>query len=220
MPNRSRRSAEDRAEARRRSRQAARGLDTDEQNDEDQEAPAAKAGAAGGSFLTRLFPPAPPIPGKGDPLAGFTYEGPMRGWVAGLYLLAHNPVPWLGIAAVWTVGRLLTTATPLGIIATLVSFGAVILAGWIGWQRPWLFGLVASVVGMAVYSLIMAILLPQFTTKYGSPPGVWVYFMAYETLSFQPLFGIIAGWYGGYLRRRAASTPRSDANARGGRRKR
>lgn len=220
MPNRSRRSADDRAEARRRARLAARDLDTEEQNDVEEEAPAAGKATGGGSFLTRLFPPAPPLPGKGDPLAGFAYEGPMRSWAAGLYILAKNPVPWLGIASVWIIGRLLTTASPLGVVATLISFGSVILAGWIGWQRPWLFGLAASLVGMAVYSLIMALLLPQVTDQYGSGPAVWTNIMVFETLSFQPLFGVIAGWYGGYLRRRAASPPQGAANARGGRRKR
>lgn len=223
MSNRSRRSSEDRAEARRRARLAARQPDSDVEmeDDEGSSRAATASGGAGGSLLTRLFPPAPPLPGKPDPLASFTYTGAFRGQVAGLYLLAVNPVPWLGLGAAWGVGRILTAPSILGLVASLVSFGALILAGWMGWQRPWLFGLAASIVGMLIYAGIVAGLLGGTAQANGlSGPAVFVNALLSETIAFQPLFGVVAGWYGGYLRRRMAVTSAAAASARGGRSRR
>lgn len=220
MTNRSRRTAADRAEARRRARLAAQGRE-EELADDEEELPAredVRGRPAGGSFLTRLFPPAPPLPGKGDPLAGFTYTGPLRGVAAGLYLLAWNPVPWLGMAEVWAVSRLIIELGPIfgslaGIIASLVGFGALIAAGWIGWQRPWLFGLVASIVGVLLYAGIFAGLTIGAPTD--GTPGQWFAALTYrEAIGLQPLFGAMAGWYGGYLRRRMAAASGSDAAQR------
>ncbi|HEX2141449.1 MAG TPA: hypothetical protein VHK28_04120, partial [Candidatus Limnocylindria bacterium] len=90
MSNRSRREAEARAEARRRARYQARGVPVEEPDEEASEADErreSRAPAAGGGFLTRLFPPAPPLPNRPDPLRNFSYSGPLRGVVAGLYLL-------------------------------------------------------------------------------------------------------------------------------------
>jgi hypothetical protein len=203
MTNRSRRSAEDRAEARRRARYAAQGRE--EELDTDGTEVADDTHAEGrGSFLSRLFPPAPPLPGKPDPLAGFAYDGPLRGLVAGFYLLARQPMAWLGIGAIWAVGRLiLQFGNVIAILASLVTFGAVIAAGWVGWPRPWLFGLMASVVGILVFAAIMAALLsPPSGQSYGGWFLAWVY---NEVGGLQPLFGVLAGWYGGYLRRRMAT---------------
>jgi hypothetical protein len=215
MTNRSRRIAADRTEARRRARLAAQGRDEELSNEVEetsQEEPRARA--AGGSFLTRLFPPAPPLPGKGDPLAGFTYAGPMRGVVAGLYLLAWHPVPWLGMGAAWTIGRLGMGISPvLAIFGSLISFGTLIAAGWIGWQRPWLFGLAAAIVGIVVYSVIYAALVANAQADYGFGE-ILASSVVSETAQLQPLFGALAGWYGGYLRRRMASVPRTDAAQR------
>lgn len=224
MSNRARRSSEERAEARRRARLAARGLESDETgdaSDEQADAPGSSAVPAGGSLLSRLFPPAPPLPGKPDPLAGFTYDGPLRGPVAGLYLLATNPIPWLGIGAVWGIGRLLTTGSLLGLVASLVSFGSLIVAGWIGWQRPWLFGLMASIIGMALYAGIWASLLGGTEMVDGrGAMDVFATTIYVETISFQPLFGVVAGWYGGYLRRRMAATSPAASARRGQARRR
>ena len=224
MSNRTRRSSEERAEARRRARLAARGLESDDtgDGDETEQAAGTSGSPAGGSFLTRLFPPAPPLPGKRDPLAGFTYSGPLRGAVAGIYLLGTNPVPWLGLGAVWAVGRLLTAifaASVIGLAASLVSFGALILAGWLGWQRPWLFGLLASIIGMGFFGGLLGALVGGTAQANGASIFEVVAGTLYlETIGFQPLFGVIAGWYGGYLRRRMAATSPAASTRRRSRR--
>jgi hypothetical protein len=219
MTNRSRRSAEDRAEARRRTRYAAQGRADDSVADDEEEAEAAAPSQPSGSFLSRLFPPAPPLPGKPDPLAGFGYQGPFRGVVAGLYLLARHPVPWIGMGAVWALGRLLLVIQfdVLAILSSLIAFGALIAAGWIGWPRPWLFGVSASIFGILLYASLSAAIVgpahPRFTEG-----EVFAGSIYQEVLAFQPLFGAIAGWYGGYLRRRMAATSAS-ARARPTRRR-
>jgi hypothetical protein len=223
MTNRSRRSAADRAEARRRARLAAQGredeLDAVEASDvsEDRGAP-----PRSGTFLTRLFPPAPPLPGKPDPLAGFAYTGPLRGVVASLYLLARHPVAWIGMGAVWAAGRLALEVGPMfgpivTIASSLLAFGALIAAGWIGWPKPWLFGLMASIFGIVMYAILFGQLVGAAQTEFSV--GQVVVGSAYrEVAGLQPLFGALAGWYGGYLRRRMASAPSSAEVARGRRR--
>lgn len=150
MPNRSRRSADDRAEARRRARLAARGDEIDQENEEEAEAPSGQPGAGSGSFLSRLFPPAPPLPGRSDPMKGFAYAGPLPGVVGSLYLLSRNPLPWVVGGALWAVGQLFRSDDIIGVLALFVSFAGLIGAGWFGWQRPWLFGVAAGVVGWIV----------------------------------------------------------------------
>ncbi len=152
MSNRSRRTAEERAEARRRARRAARGDEGefDLQNEEEASGASSSAAGTGGSFLNRLFPPAPPLPGKGDPMQGFAYAGPLRGVVGSLYLLSRNPLPWILGGLLWAAGQLFRSDSIVGIVALFVSFAGLIGAGWLGWQRPWLFGLAAGVVGWLV----------------------------------------------------------------------
>jgi hypothetical protein len=212
MSNRSRRSAEDRAEARRRARYAAQGREDELPDATDEaEADAPDAQRGGGSFVTRIFPPAPPLPGMRDPLAEFRYEGPFRGVVAGLYLLARHPVPWLGMAAIWTGARLLLEfaavfgpAGPIvAIVASLVAFGALIAAGWVGWPRPWLYGLMASITGIVIFSAVTEVILAGAGVQF-SRGQVFLASAIQEVVGFQPLFGALAGWYGGYLRRRMA----------------
>jgi hypothetical protein len=146
-----------------------------------------------------------------DPLAEFRYEGPLRGVVAGLYLLARHPVPWLGMAAIWTGARLLLEfaavfgpAGPIvAIVASLVAFGALIAAGWVGWPRPWLYGLMASITGIVIFSAVTEVILAQAGVQF-SRGQVFLASAIQEVVGFQPLFGALAGWYGGYLRRRMA----------------
>ena len=185
--------------------------------DEEDAADAPAAPPPGGLF-GRLFPPAPPLPNKPDPLTGFTYQGPLRGLVAGFYLLGQHPVPWIGMGTVWAVGRLVTTSTLVGLVASLVSFGALIAAGWIGWQRPWLFGLMGSIFGILLFALIRSALIAGFTSA--DPFAEFVAAILVETAGFQPLFGVVAGWYGGYLRRRMATVPRKGSSGRGQRARR
>jgi hypothetical protein len=211
MTNRSRREAADRAEARRRARYAAQGRPEELEAgaaDEPAEAPAQR-----GSFLARLFPAAPPLPGKPDPLAGFHYAGPLRGLVAGLYLLGRHPVAWIGMGALWAVGRLiLQFGSLIAIIASLVAFGALIAAGWIGWPRPWLFGLMASIFGILLSAGIVTAVVAG-PSPYSADQWFlgWIY---NEVAGLQPLFGALAGWYGGYLRRRMAAAPSAAAAGR------
>lgn len=216
MSNRSSRiAAANRAEARRRARYIAQGRDLEGAGEQEAETPAAsRAMAPSGGFLTRLFPAAPSLPGKPDPLAGFRYTGRLRGLVSGLYLLARSPAAWVVPGGIWAVAELmfrLGIPDPLiGTVASLVAFGALIGAGWAGWQRPWAFGLAAAVLGVALFSGILgtaAVLarVPGASTAY-------IGIASQELL--QLAFGALAGWYGGYLRRRLATAPSRARSAR------
>lgn len=214
MTNRSRRSAAERAEARRRARYASQGRDDElPAEDVEDEPMRGRRSADGGTFLTRLFPPAPPLPGKPDPLAGFGYDGPFRSLAASFYLLARQPIAWIGVGTVWAVARIVIQfGSVITIVASLVTFGALIAAGWLGWPRPWLFGLMASIFGILLFSGIMASLLAPPS---GDPMGGWFLAFVYtEVGGLQPLFGALAGWYGGYLRKRMAAAPTTAAARR------
>jgi hypothetical protein len=216
MSNRSSRiAAASRAEARRRARYLAQGRDPAEGDEpESDPAPVEPATAGRGAFLSRLFPPAPPLPGKPDPLAGFGFTGPLRGVVASFYLLGRHPLNWVAPGLIWALARLVTDNSLIGVFASLISFGALIGAGWIGWQRPWLFGLAASIVGMLIFAGIGTVLLAGRPNVPFTGGQLFLGLLYQE--GFQPFFGALAGWYGGYLRRRIAATP---AQARGSRRR-
>jgi hypothetical protein len=217
MSNRSSRSAAaNRAEARRRARLRAQGQDSgDGDESASDSSPAVSPTASSGNFLSRLFPPAPPLPGKPDPLAGFGYTGPMRGLLASVHLLNQHPLAWGAAGVTWAAATLLTelagNSLP-GVFASLISFGALIAAGWVGWQRPWLYGLAASILGMLVYAGIKTSLLNGLP---GVPySGAELFLADIARQAFQPLFGALAGWYGGYLRRRLAAAPAQARSAR------
>jgi hypothetical protein len=163
----------DRAEARRRARYAAQGRDLDElESDEEEAAQPERATAAprpSGTLLQRLFPSPPPLPGKGNPLAGFRYEGRFRPLVEALYLLRSHPLPWLTGGLIWAVGRIFSNNSMSGILASLVSFTALIGAGWVGWWRPWLAGLAASIVGWIVFIGLLGALTVTGGTATPSP---------------------------------------------------
>lgn len=216
MTNRSRRSAADRAEARRRARLAAQGREDELDPREEAAGPEdAAPSQPGGSFLARLFPPAPALPGKPDPLAGLTYTGPLRGLVASLHLLARHPVPWLGMGILWSLARfVMQFGSFVTIFASLLAFGALIAAGWIGWPRPWLFGLMAAIVGIPLYALLLSQAIVGLQTQY-TVGQIFTGSIYQEVAGLQPLFGALAGWYGGYLRRRMASASSSSRTARG-----
>jgi hypothetical protein len=207
MSNRSaQQEAASRAEARRRARLAARGLDPEEASEEDPEEPPARRG---GSLLGRIFPPAAPLPGRPDPLANFHYTGPLRPVVGGLYLLARNPLSWVLPGLVWAAARLLP-GSPFELIGSLVSFGVLIAAGWFGWQRPSLFGAAAGALGYLAFLLVIAFAAPALYA-FVTPEAVLVNGVLYTGL------GLISGWYGGYLRRRQAQV---STEAQRGRRRR
>lgn len=214
MSNRSRREAASRAEARRRARAAAQaGPGTDVDAGERQPAVNGRARPQGG-FLERIFPPAPPLPGKADPLAGFSYDGPMRGVVSTIYLLRRNPLAWLSAGILFGVCYLVMFRPGSQLvytIASILSFVVLIAAGWLGWQRPWAFGLASAIVG---YLLFLVIGLP--TGWIEAPPsaseGAIATSIALSGL-VQAAIGVLAGFYGGYLRRRMAA-PSTGSNQR------
>ncbi len=181
--------ATSRAEARRRARLAARG----ELPAEDGEAVEPAADSGRGSFLGRIFPPAPPLPNKPPPLAGFDETGPLRPIRERAFLLRRNPLAWLATGLVATVGYYasvrLGPTDPLSLAGTFAMFGALIAAGWFGWQRPALYGTAAAIVSFALVAIIVYATLRDTTG------------LLFQGV-YQAALGFLAGWYGGYLRRR------------------
>ena len=213
MPSRRSRSEQERAEARRRARNAAQGKESVAGDDPRSRAAAPTSAPAPGLF-GRIFPPAPSLPGKSDPLAGLTYQGRFRRIVAGAWLLAHHPLAWGVAAAGWALLQwvLLAMAQISGNRQSLWAFGItlgqyalLIGAGWVGWWRPWLFGAAAGVGGATIHVLIVA---AQDIVGGVHISGEWVVLAlvswATEALLFA-LVGAFAGFYGGYLRRRMAT---------------
>jgi hypothetical protein len=212
MSNRSRREAASRAEARRRSRQ----LDRGGPPVEDEEEPAAGSTTARpgppAGLLGRLFPTAPPLPNKPDPLAGFRYQGPFRSAVAGLYLIGNHPRAWLLLAIPWAAAQTLAylsppSYSPIQITTVLVSVFAVIAAGWLGWEKPWLFGLAAVVAGTLIEAVLLALLIGPLPIE-GSTGWMQIFLgvIVFQIVQLQWALGAMIGWYGGYLRRRMAVT--------------
>ena len=195
--------ARSRAEARRRARLAARG-DLPDETDDSPEEPAPQR--AGGGLFGKLFPPAPPLPNRPDPLAGFDRTRSLRPVRERIFLLRQNVLAWLIPALVAFVGFFASISygqSVLSLVGTFVLFGALIAAGWYGWQRPTLFGLVAGVLG---YVFAAALVLVTYATR-GIPPEVIGTPLQIGTnLLIQGIYpagvGFLGGWYGGYLRRR------------------
>lgn len=199
MSNRSA-ARQSRAEARRRARLAAQGQAGDLEIDSEA-AVAPPSTVAGGGFLQRLIPPAPPLQGKGDPLAGFEYAGPARPIVAALWLLARHPAYWLGPALIWMVAWPFTLGGGTNaLIGSVAQYVSLIGAGWVGWQRPWLFAVAGVLVGWGAVAWYFVL----YGTRSGliSPDQALVA-LATQT-ALQLVVGFVAGWYGGYLRRRLA----------------
>lgn len=201
-----------RAEARRRARLTARG-----------EVPAAESAttaddgvATGGAapapqpasrgLLGRIFPAAPPLPNRPDPLAGFDHSGPLRPVRERLFLLRRNPLAWIvpGVLAFFGFFASIQQ-TVLGLVGMFVLFGALIGAGWFGWQRPTLFGTTAALLSFFASA---AVILWTFASRgagpdaFGGPPAVVVELTLQA--AYQAGLGFLGGWYGGYLRRRQA----------------
>ncbi len=192
-----------RAEARRRARLAARG---ELPEDVEEEQPERDPAPTRGGILGRLFPPAPPLPNRPDPLFGFSGGGPLRPITLRLLLLRRNPLAWLvtGVLAFIGFYASFTYANdPIGLFGTFLLFGALIAAGWFGWQRPTLFGVAAALVGFAIAT---AIVLYSFASlgatpeTFGQPTAVILNLFVQAV--YQSALGFLGGWYGGYLRRR------------------
>ena len=170
------------------------------------EEPSEPQPAQGGGFLRRLFPAAPALPGRPDPLAGFDPSGPLRPIRERAYLLRHNLLAWLGTGLIAFLGFFASffyAANLLGLIGTFALFSALIGAGWLGWQRPTLFGTAAALVS---YVLTAAVILFSFSQQ-GVNPGAFgtpvsVISQLFLQAAYQAGLGFLGGWYGGYLRRR------------------
>jgi len=194
--------AESRAEARRRARLAARGeVPADEPLGDEPDAPPAR-----GSFFGRLFPSAPPLPNRPDPLATFDRHAPLRPIRERLYLLRANPLAWVVPSLPCFIGFYLSETNrgnALSLVATFLTFGSIIAAGWFGWQRPPLYGTVTALIGVA---LVWAVAVFSFAGsgvgpgEFGGPVEIAGPFLAYAAI--QGGLGFLGGWYGGYLRRR------------------
>jgi hypothetical protein len=218
MSKRSNRDTAARAEARRRARLAAQGRAPETDQEADEAASASRAPAPG--FLQRIFPPAPPIPGKPDPLAGFHYSGRWRTLASSLWLIPRNPIAGLGMGVLWAaawIGTYLFGQTLPGTVSSFVSFGSLVAAGWIGWQRPWLYGLAAAVIGYLVFAPFFAIYIGPQVAAQGGSTGAIVEFLALNG-AMQAVIGSLAGFYGGYLRRRMADPTLRRATPQGRRR--
>lgn len=189
-----------RTEARRRARLAARGELPEEERDEAPEQPASRGG-----FLQRIFPPAPPLPNKPDPLRGYEGSGPLRPITERIYLLRRNLLAWLALGVIGFLGFFASFSYGndlLGLVGTFVLFGSLIGAGWFGWQRPTLYGTAAALVA---FVLGAAFLLYSFALLGAGPeelgPGTVISNLLIQAVYLAGL-GFIGGWYGGYLRRR------------------
>jgi len=195
--------AERRAEARRRARLQAQGRL--EESDEQDEVDAAPPSTRPPSMLQRLFPPAAPLPGKGDPLAGFNYTGRFRPVVSSLWLIPRNPFAGIVMGILWAATYIITiqyARSIVGSVASFASFGALVAAGWIGWQRPWLYGFVAAVIGYLLYTVYVIIALAgnPALNQPGAAGQAALFLLTNGVL--QAGIGALAGFYGGYLRRR------------------
>jgi len=205
--------AERRAEARRRARLQAQGRVFEEADDEVDEAPAQRSSAP---FFSRLFPPAAPLPGKGDPFAGFTYSGRFRPLVASLWLLRRNLFAGVGMGILWAGTYILVSQYPsslFGSIASFVSFGALVAAGWLGWQRPWFFGLAAATIGYLLYTPYFIYAVATAPATAAPVTGSQVALVLVTNGIVQIGIGALAGFYGGYLRLRLADPASRQAAA-------
>jgi hypothetical protein len=170
-----------------------------------------------GGFLTRLFPPAPPLPNRPDPLAGFDGSGALRPVRERAFLLRRNLLAWVlpGVVAfVGYIASLFYQASILGLIGTFVLFGSLIAAGWFGWQRPTLYGTAASLVSYLLVTALILVQLGQMGADVESlGPERVIPDLVLRAL-YQAGLGFLGGWYGGYLRRRQTQMATTDTRRR------
>jgi len=204
--------AASRAEARRRARLAARG----ELPDEPAEEPEADEPSTGGGFLRRLFPAVPPLPGKPDPLAGFDRSGSLRPIRERMFLLRTNWMAWVLTGVLAVVGYLayrFYAQGLFGLLGMFVMFGALIAAGWYGWQRPTLYGTAAGLLSFLIVAVFLVAVLSAEGAGPAALPDQWATTLLFEGL-YQTGLGFIGGWYGGYLRRRQSHLSTQTRRAR------
>ena len=219
-PPRGEAGAASRAEARRRARRAP---DTAPPDDIPTTTATEPAGRPQPSGLRRLLlPPVAPLPGKPDPLAGFSYSGPawLRAPATAAHLLRAQPPVWLAAGLVWAIARLFETPTGIGLLAAIIEFGALIGAGYLGWQRPWLYGLAAGFMGVVFlfgFAFGMAVFAGADPVTMG---GTAVVAMLVYYAPFYGATGALAGWFGGYWRRRLAEAKATASRQQAARRRR
>ena len=185
----------------------------DETDDRDATALAAKRPQRP-SLLSSIFPPAPPLPNRPDPLADFHYRGPLANVAAWFYLLANNPRAWLLPAIPWAAAQTLTMFTPLAVPRLIYGSAGVLAslaAGWIGWQRPWLFGLATAIGGTLIQATFLALVPGNF--ERGTAVGWFFSGIALNLAQFTWIYAAVMGWYAGYFRRRLAAQ-RAEAKPR------
>jgi len=205
--------AERRAEARRRARLQAQGRRPDDEAEEVADAPARPPALP---LFQRLFPPSAPLSGKPDPMAGFIYDGRFRPLVANLWLIPRNLFAGIGMGVLWAAAYVLTVQearSTIGMVASFVSFGSLVAAGWIGWQRPWLYGFVAAVLGYLLYSGYFVYLVATDPAAATQVTTTQITAYLFTNGVVQAGIGALAGFYGGYLRRRLADPANRQAAA-------
>ena len=145
-------SAASRAEARRRSRLAARG-ELPEEEEADAEPP---ADSGRGGFLGRTLPAraGAPEPAAGRSPASTSRDRCDRSASApssfgGTRWRGWAPGSWRP-SAYFALERLLSASQRSRSSARSCMFGALIAAGWFGWQRPTLFGTAAAIFGFVL----------------------------------------------------------------------
>ncbi len=194
-----------RAEARRRARQ--RAIDAGETSEErEEDAATVREPARRPTLLERILPPAPPLPGKPDPLATYDYRGPrvLGGPATGWYLLTRKPLAWITPGMGWTLAHVLPLAVPpIGFLSTSLEFAAMITAGVLGWQRPWLYGAAAAFFGSLLFgAFVIALGATGRIDLSGTTVDLVLGLLFFALL--QSFIGAIAGRFGGYWRRRFA----------------
>lgn len=122
------------------------------------------------------------------------------------FLLRSNLLAWIlpGIGAfIGFFASLFYAQGFLGLLGTFVLFGALIAAGWFGWQRPTLFGTAAALVS---FVLSAGLILTTFAAQGAGPETFGTPAQVAAELAIQAAYqaglGFLGGWYGGYLRRR------------------
>lgn len=122
------------------------------------------------------------------------------------FLLRQNLLAWLLPGALSFLGLYASFfygGSFIGLLATFIQFGALIAAGWFGWQRPTLFGTAAGAIGGTLTAALVLVDFARLGVDAETVGGTGaVISQTLVTIVWQAAFGFIGGWYGGYLRRR------------------
>jgi hypothetical protein len=89
---------------------------------------------------------------------------------------------------------------------------AALAAGWIGWQKPWLFGLITALAGSIIQGIFLA-LVPG-NLENGTAMQWFSYAIVAQVAQLSLLYAALMGWYAGYFRRRLAAQRSSGTRQR------